>query len=111
MYDLRYLRDNLDAIREQLGPRGADVPWERLRTLIEQRRAAAVPTVAKAIGSTDLAVTKRVLDAFLPALSENGCFTQKAVAGSLDTMLEAKIIETKADPAEGVLWTGKYNSC
>ncbi len=38
MYDLRTLRDNLDAIREQLGPRGADVPWDRLRTLIEQRR-------------------------------------------------------------------------
>ena len=38
MYDLRNLRDNLDAIREQLGPRGADVPWDRLRTLIEQRR-------------------------------------------------------------------------
>ena len=38
MYDLRYLRDNLDSIREQLGPRGADVPWDRLRTLIEQRR-------------------------------------------------------------------------
>jgi seryl-tRNA synthetase len=38
MYDLRYLRDNLDAIREQLGPRGADVPWDKLRTLIEQRR-------------------------------------------------------------------------
>jgi seryl-tRNA synthetase len=38
MYDLRYLRDNLDAIREQLGPRGADIHWDRLRTLIEQRR-------------------------------------------------------------------------
>ena len=38
MYDLRTLRDNLDAIREQLGPRGADVPWDKLRTLIEQRR-------------------------------------------------------------------------
>lgn len=38
MYDLRTLRDNFDAIREQLGPRGADVPWDRLRTLIEQRR-------------------------------------------------------------------------
>lgn len=41
MYDLRYLRDNLDAIREQLGPRGADVPWDRLRTLLEQRRTLA----------------------------------------------------------------------
>ena len=39
MYDLRTLRDNLDAILEQLGPRGCDVPWDRIRTLIEQRRA------------------------------------------------------------------------
>ena len=38
MYDLRTLRDNLDAIREQLGPRGTDVPWDKTRTLIEQRR-------------------------------------------------------------------------
>ena len=38
MYDLRTLRDNFDTIREQLGPRGADVPWDGLRTLIEQRR-------------------------------------------------------------------------
>jgi seryl-tRNA synthetase len=41
MYDLRYLRDNFDAIREQLGPRAADVPWDRIRTLIEQRRTLA----------------------------------------------------------------------
>ena len=41
MYDLRSLRDNFDAIREQLGPRGADVPWDRIRTLIEQRRNLA----------------------------------------------------------------------
>ena len=41
MYDLRYLRDNFDAIREQLGPRGADVPWDRIRTLIDQRRTLA----------------------------------------------------------------------
>jgi len=38
MYDLRYLRDNLDAMRKQLGPRGADVPWDRIRTLTEERR-------------------------------------------------------------------------
>jgi len=41
MYDLRYLRENLDAIRERLGLRGADVPWDRIRTLIEQRRTLA----------------------------------------------------------------------
>ncbi len=38
MYDLRTLRDNFDAIREQLARRGGDVPWDRLRALIEQRR-------------------------------------------------------------------------
>lgn len=38
MYELRNLRDNLDAIRDQLGPRGADVQWESLRKLIEERR-------------------------------------------------------------------------
>lgn len=41
MYDLRYLRDNFDTIRQQLDRRGADVPWDSLRTLIEQRRALA----------------------------------------------------------------------
>jgi len=39
MYDLRTLRDNLDAIREQLGSRGADVTWDDLRKLIEERRS------------------------------------------------------------------------
>jgi seryl-tRNA synthetase len=39
MHDLRYLRDHLDVIREQLGQRGAEVQWEMLRKLIEERRA------------------------------------------------------------------------
>ncbi|MCS6297219.1 MAG: serine--tRNA ligase [Nitrospira sp.] len=38
MYDLRVLRDNLDQLRDQLGPRGKDVAWEDLRTLTEDRR-------------------------------------------------------------------------
>jgi seryl-tRNA synthetase len=38
MYDLRYLRDNLDSLRVQLGPRGADIAWDDLRQLIEDRR-------------------------------------------------------------------------
>jgi seryl-tRNA synthetase len=38
MYDLRHLRENLDQIREQLGPRGHDIQWEGLRKLIEERR-------------------------------------------------------------------------
>lgn len=39
MYDLRSLRDNLDAVREQLGPRAHDVAWEDLRKLIQERRS------------------------------------------------------------------------
>ena len=38
MYDLRYLRDNLDGLRAQLGPRGTDIPWDDLRKFIEDRR-------------------------------------------------------------------------
>jgi len=38
MYDLRTLRDNLDAIKERLGRRGSDVLWDKLHALIEQRR-------------------------------------------------------------------------
>ncbi len=39
MYDLRVLRDNLDALRTQLGARGKDVSWEELRAAAEERRA------------------------------------------------------------------------
>ncbi|MBI2773219.1 MAG: ABC transporter substrate-binding protein [Chloroflexi bacterium] len=73
--------------------------------------AGVVATVAKYTGSTDLATTKKVLDALLPALSENGCFTPTQVSGSLDILLEAGLIDAKADPAEGMLWTTKYNTC
>ncbi|MBM4124293.1 MAG: serine--tRNA ligase [Nitrospira sp.] len=38
MHDLRFLRENLDGIAAQLGRRGADVPWEDLRKLIQERR-------------------------------------------------------------------------
>ena len=38
MYDLRSLREQLPAIRDQLGPRGADVPWEEVEKLLQDRR-------------------------------------------------------------------------
>lgn len=38
MYDLRYLRDNLDDLRTQLGHRGADVAWEDLRKALDERK-------------------------------------------------------------------------
>jgi len=39
MHDLRHLREHLDTVRTQLGPRGADVAWDELRKLIEERRS------------------------------------------------------------------------
>src|SRR5438105_1246102 len=39
MHDLRSLRDNLDALRAKLGPRGADVAWDDVRKLLEERRS------------------------------------------------------------------------
>ncbi|MEK6525986.1 MAG: serine--tRNA ligase [Nitrospirota bacterium] len=39
MLDFHLLRDNLDAIRSQLGPRGSDVAWEDFRKLIQERRS------------------------------------------------------------------------
>ncbi len=38
MYELKHLRQNFDEIREQLGPRGADVPWDDLRKVIAERQ-------------------------------------------------------------------------
>ena len=38
MYDLRYLRDNLDSLRTTLGSRGADVAWSDLEKAIAERR-------------------------------------------------------------------------
>jgi seryl-tRNA synthetase len=38
VYDLKALRENLDQIRNALGRRGNDVPWDALRTLSEERR-------------------------------------------------------------------------
>ncbi len=42
MHDLRTLRDNLDAIKSRLGPRGTDVPWDDLRMRLEERRTLTV---------------------------------------------------------------------
>ena len=38
VYDLKALRENLDHIREALGRRGNDVPWNDLRKLSDERR-------------------------------------------------------------------------
>jgi seryl-tRNA synthetase len=42
MHDLRTLRENLDAIKSRLGPRGGDVAWDDLRARLEERRTLTV---------------------------------------------------------------------
>ncbi len=63
MHDLRILRDNLDVIKSQLGPRGADVAWDELRTRLDQRRTltVTVDTLRHDLkkGSEDVARLKR----------------------------------------------------
>lgn len=38
MYELRYLRDNLDTLRSRLGSRGSDVAWSELEKVLTERR-------------------------------------------------------------------------
>ncbi len=38
MYDLRALREQLSSIRDQLGPRGADVAWDEVEKLLHEHR-------------------------------------------------------------------------
>ena len=63
MHDLRTLRDNLDAIKSRLGPRGGDVAWDELRTLLDERRTltVAVDSLRHDLkkGSEDVARLKR----------------------------------------------------
>lgn len=63
MHDLRYLRDNLEAVRTRLGPRGADVPWDDLHKLLQERRSltALVDDLRHQLktGSSEVARLKR----------------------------------------------------
>jgi NitT/TauT family transport system substrate-binding protein len=71
--------------------------------------ASAVEVVSAGVGSEDPEITQRTLEALLPALSTDGCFSEEAVRSSLDIMFEAEIIEEEGDSAEGVFWTNDYN--
>jgi seryl-tRNA synthetase len=63
MHDLRALRDNLDAIRQGLGGRGADVPWDEVRKLLQERRdlSASIDSLRHKLkkGSEEVALLKR----------------------------------------------------
>lgn len=63
MHDLRYLRDHLESLRSALGPRGADVAWDELAKLMEERRGLTtqVETLRYQLrkGSEEIARLKR----------------------------------------------------
>lgn len=67
--------------------------------------------IADDVGSSDAATILRTLEALLPALSRDGCFTEETVAKSLDLMLQIGLVESEHDPAEGGLWTNQINGC
>ena len=79
MYDLRQLRDNLDSIRKRLGRRGADVPWDEMKKLVEERRSLTtqVEQLRHELkkGSDDVARLKREkqpADAAMAAMKQLG---------------------------------------
>jgi len=63
MHDLRTLRDQLNTIRQQLGVRAADVPWDELEKLLQNRREliAQVDALRHQVktGSDEVAQLKR----------------------------------------------------
>jgi NitT/TauT family transport system substrate-binding protein len=72
---------------------------------------AVVGQILDDIGSEERAAILRTVTGMRTALSDTGCFNQATVQRTLDRMFELKIFEERADPAEGALWTNKYNSC
>jgi seryl-tRNA synthetase len=85
MHDLRYLRDNLNAFRVQLGSRGSDVSWPELEKLIAEHRAltAQVEQHRHLLkkGSDDIAQQKR---AQLPA--DDAMTAMKAVGDRINAL-------------------------
>ena len=63
------------------------------------------------LGSNDKATVLRTVKGMRSALSDRGCFNQAVVQRTLGTMLRLKILDDKADAAEGQLWTNDYNGC
>lgn len=87
----------------------------RALTAATQKVKSDPPTVTGQIlddlGTSDRAAIQRTVQGMSSALSANGCFDAATVQRTLDRMLQLKIFEEKADPAEGELWTNKYTGC
>lgn len=78
---------------------------------VKSRPDAVAAQILDDLGSDSRATVLRTVKAMTTALSEKGCFEPAVVQRTLDTMLRLKIVEDKADAAEGRLWTNDYNGC
>lgn len=79
MYDFRILRDQLDTLRQQLGSRAADIAWDRIKQLSDERRrlVGQVDDLRHQLkqGSDEVATlkrTKKPADEAIVALRELG---------------------------------------
>ncbi|GAA3589368.1 ABC transporter substrate-binding protein [Nonomuraea rosea] len=78
---------------------------------VKRQPDAVAAQILDDLGSTDQATVLRTVKAMSPALSDKGCFDGAVVRRTLDVMLRLKILEDRADAAEGRLWTNDYNGC
>lgn len=78
---------------------------------VKSRPDAVAAQILDDLGSNDRATVLRTVKGMTSALSDRGCFNQAVVQRTLDTMVRLKILEDKADAADGELWTNAYNGC
>jgi NitT/TauT family transport system substrate-binding protein len=78
---------------------------------VKSRPDAVVGQILDDLGSNDRATVLRTVKGMTSALSDKGCFDEAVVQRTLDTMVRLKILDDKADAAEGRLWTNDYNGC
>jgi NitT/TauT family transport system substrate-binding protein len=78
---------------------------------VKSQPDAVADQILDDLGSEDKATVLRTVKSMTSALSDKGCFNPAVVQRTLDTMLRLKILEEKADAADGELWTNAYNGC
>ncbi|GAA4971049.1 NitT/TauT family transport system substrate-binding protein [Nonomuraea thailandensis] len=78
---------------------------------VKQQPDAVAAQIMDDLGSSDQATVLRTVKAMTSALSDRGCFDPAVVRRTLDVMLRLRILEDRADAAEGRLWTNEYNGC
>jgi NitT/TauT family transport system substrate-binding protein len=72
---------------------------------------AVVGQILDDLGTDQRAAILRTVTGMSTALSDDGCLDAARVQRTLTKMHELQIFDEPADPAEGALWTNKYNGC